>query len=34
MKNGRLLALGTVEELKEQTGAQRLEEAFITLVKV
>lgn len=33
MKSGRLLALGTVEELKRQTGTERLEEAFIALVK-
>lgn len=33
MKDGRLLALGTVEELKKQTGSGRLEDAFVTIVK-
>ena len=33
MKDGRLLALGTPEELKRQTGSARFEEAFVKLVK-
>lgn len=33
MKDGRLLALGTPEELKRQTGSTRFEEAFVKLVK-
>lgn len=33
MKDGRLLALGTPDELKSQTGTQRLEDAFIAVVK-
>lgn len=33
MKDGRLLALGTVEELKKETGSDRLEDAFVTIVK-
>ena len=33
MKDGRLLALGTPEELKRQTDSDRFEEAFVTLVK-
>lgn len=33
MKDGRLLALGTPEELKRQTGSARFEEAFGKLVK-
>lgn len=33
MKDGRLLALGTVEELKKETGSGRLEDAFVTIVK-
>lgn len=33
MKDGRLLALGTPEELKRQTGSSRFEEAFVKLVK-
>ena len=33
MKNGNLLAVGTVEELKEKTGANRFETAFISIVK-
>lgn len=33
MKDGRLLALGTPEELKRQTGSDRFEEAFVKLVK-
>lgn len=33
MKDGRLLALGTPEELKRQTGSDRFEDAFVKLVK-
>ena len=33
MRGGRLLALGTAAELKEQTGCDRFEEAFISIVK-
>lgn len=33
MKNGRLLAVGTVEQLKEKAGTDRFETAFVTLVK-
>ncbi len=33
MKAGRLLAVGTVGELREKTGTDSLEEAFVTLVK-
>lgn len=33
LKEGRLLALGSVSELKEQTGANRLEDAFLHIVK-
>ncbi len=33
MKAGKLIALGTAEELKKQAGAEKFEEAFITLVK-
>ena len=33
MKNGRLLAVGTAEELKERTGATVFETAFISIVK-
>lgn len=33
MKNGNLIALGTVNELKEKSGTETFEEAFITLVK-
>ncbi len=33
MKEGRLIALGSVAELKERTGKQRFEEAFIRIVK-
>lgn len=33
MKNGNLIALGTVNELKEKSGKETFEEAFITLVK-
>ena len=33
MKNGRLLAIGTAEELKQRTGAKDFEGAFISVVK-
>lgn len=33
MKNGRLLAVGTVEELKHRAGSDDFETAFVTLVK-
>ena len=33
MKNGRLLAVGTAEELKERTGATVFETAFVSIVK-
>lgn len=33
LQAGRLMAAGTVEELKEKAGADRLEEAFVALVK-
>ena len=33
MKNGRLLAVGTVEELNRMTGAHHFEEAFVSIVK-
>ena len=33
MRSGKLLALGTAEELKKQAGAEKFEEAFITIVK-
>ena len=33
MKDGKLLALGTVDELIEQTGAKNFEEAFVAIVK-
>ncbi|MBQ5783320.1 MAG: ABC transporter ATP-binding protein [Oscillospiraceae bacterium] len=33
MKNGRLLAVGTVEQLKEKAGTDRFETAFVTIVK-
>ena len=33
MKNGRLLAAGTAEELKEKTGTTDFETAFISIVK-
>ncbi len=32
MSNGRLTAVGTVAELMEQTGTERLEDAFVALV--
>ena len=33
MKNGGLLAVGTVEELNEKAGTDRFETAFISIVK-
>ena len=33
MKNGRLLAVGTVEELKEKAGTNDFETAFVSIVK-
>jgi ABC-2 type transport system ATP-binding protein len=33
MKDGRLLAMGTVEELKEKAGEDKFEDAFVALVK-
>ncbi len=33
MRNGKLLATGTVEELKEMTGANDFESAFVSIVK-
>ena len=33
MKNGKLIALGTAEELKQQAGKERFEEAFVAIVK-
>ncbi len=33
MKDGRLLALGTAEELKAMTGREKFEEAFVAIVK-
>lgn len=33
MKDGRLLALGTVGELKEKAGTDKFEEAFVAIVK-
>ena len=33
MKDGKLLALGTAEELKQRTGAEKFEDAFIAIVK-
>ena len=33
MKNGKLLAVGTVEELNKMAGADKFEEAFIAVVK-
>ena len=33
MKDGRLLALGTPEELKRQAGCARFEDAFIAMVR-
>lgn len=33
MKDGRLLTVGTPEELKRRTGKERLEDAFVAIVK-
>lgn len=33
MKDGRLLALGTADELKEKAGTDRFEDAFVAIVK-
>lgn len=33
MKDGKLLALGTAEELKQRTGAEKFEDAFIKIVR-
>lgn len=33
MKDGRLLALGTADELKEKAGTERFEDAFVAIVK-
>lgn len=33
MKNGRLLALGTSSEIKEKTGKEKFEDAFVAVVK-
>ncbi len=33
MKNGHLVALGTAVSLKEQTGCDRFEDAFVTIIK-
>lgn len=33
MRDGELLALGTSEELKARAGAEKLEDAFVTIVK-
>ncbi len=33
MKEGRLLAVGTVEELKQQTGCEKLEDAFVQMIR-
>lgn len=33
MKNGKLIAVGTPRELNEKTGANRLEDAFLKIVK-
>ena len=33
MKNGKLLAAGTAEELKEKAGAADFEKAFVSIVK-
>lgn len=33
MKDGRLLTVGTAEELKHQTGKEKFEDAFIAIVK-
>ena len=33
MKNGKLLALGTAQELKNKTGSENFEDAFVMIVK-
>ena len=33
LKNGRLLAVGTVEELKKKAGSHNFETAFVAIVK-
>ena len=33
MKNGRLLFTGTVKEMKEKTGTEKIEDAFIKMIK-
>ena len=33
MKSGRLIALGTAEELKKAAGKDKFEDAFVALVK-
>lgn len=33
MKNGRLLAVGTVEELNKKAGSDDFETAFVSIVK-
>ena len=33
MKSGRLLAVGTAEELKQKTGSHDFETAFVSIVK-
>ena len=33
MRSGKLIALGTVEQLKQQAGKERFEEAFVAIVK-
>ena len=33
MKSGKLIALGTAEQLKQQAGKERFEDAFVTIVK-
>ena len=33
LKNGKLIALGTTQELKEKANAQNLETAFVSLIR-
>lgn len=33
MKDGKLLALGTAEELKAKAGTEKFEDAFVAIVK-
>jgi ABC-2 type transport system ATP-binding protein len=33
MKDGKLLALGTADELKEKAGNEKFEDAFVAIVK-